>query len=316
MTPSARDISYATAAHTRGGRAVIRAMENATGRLGLIRRARGYERELAAGRDFWEVMVARMGVTLEVIAGNLDDIPAAGPLVVVANRPYGVLDGLVLGHILARVRGEGFRILANAVFRGAPELDRMLLPIDFAEGEAAVSANVETRKAALRHLALGGAVGVFPGGTVSTAPRPFGRPMDPGWRTFTAKMISRSGAAVVPIYFDGSRLFQVASHVHATLRLALLLREFRARSAGAGEGRRRAACRSGAAGRVPARREGDDGLPAARDLRVVAAAHRRPGLRLRVRGAAPGRAALTLGPARPNDPAPQPGIRGAKVESG
>jgi putative hemolysin len=152
--------------------------------------------------------------------------------VVVANNPYGVLDGLVMGHILSGVRGDLFRILANTVFRRAPELERVVLPIDFAESEAAVRENVATRKAALRHLAEGGAIGVFPGGTVSTALRPFGRPMDPGWRTFTAKMITRSGATVVPIYFDGanSRLFQIASHVSSTLRLALLLREFRARS--------------------------------------------------------------------------------------
>ena len=55
--------------------------------------------------------------------------------------------------------------------------------------------------------------------------------MDPGWRNFTAKMIARSGATVVPVFFDGhnSRLFQLASHLHSTLRLALLIKEFRAR---------------------------------------------------------------------------------------
>jgi len=72
---------------------------------------------------------------------------------------------------------------------------------------------------------------VFPGGTVATAARPFGRPMDPGWRGFTARMIGKSGATVVPIYFEGhnSRLFQLASHLHYTLRMALLINEFRAR---------------------------------------------------------------------------------------
>jgi putative hemolysin len=66
---------------------------------------------------------------------------------------------------------------------------------------------------------------------VSTALRPFGLPLDPGWRNFTAKMIGRSGATVVPIFFDGhnSRLFQLASHLHQTLRLALLIKEFRSR---------------------------------------------------------------------------------------
>ena len=231
-TPSTRSISYATSAETRGGRAVIRTVENATGRLGLIRRARGYEDELTSGRDFWEVMVARMGVQLEMVSGSLSEIPRQEPLVVVANHPYGVLDGLVMGHILSEVRGRNFRILANSVFRRAAELEEVVLPIHFAQTEEALLANIETRKVALRHLSLGGAIGVFPGGTVSTSSKPFGRPMDPGWRSFTAKMISRSGAAVVPIYFDGanSRIFQIASHVHCTLRLALLLREFRAKS--------------------------------------------------------------------------------------
>jgi putative hemolysin len=55
--------------------------------------------------------------------------------------------------------------------------------------------------------------------------------MDPGWRGFTARMIAKSNATVVPIYFDGhtSRLFQMASHLHSTLRMGLLIKEFRKR---------------------------------------------------------------------------------------
>jgi hypothetical protein len=65
----ARDISYAYSAQTRPGRAVIRSLENATGRLRLIKRADGYDEEVGAGRDFWQVMVERYGLTLEVLAG-------------------------------------------------------------------------------------------------------------------------------------------------------------------------------------------------------------------------------------------------------
>jgi putative hemolysin len=226
----AREISYASSAVTKGGRAVIRVVENATGRLRLIRRADGYEREVAQGRDFWQVMVDRYGLRLEVTGGSLDDIPREGPLVLIANHPYGILDGLMMGHILSRVRGD-FRILAHRVFRKAEELDRIILPISFDETKEAVQLNLETRRVALDYLARGGAVGVFPGGTVSTAARPFGPPMDPGWRSFTAKMIAKSSATVVPMFFEGhnSRLFQLASHLHPTLRLALLIKEFRAR---------------------------------------------------------------------------------------
>ena len=226
----ARDISYASTARSRSGRAVIRVLENATGRLGLIRRADGYERQVAAGEDFWEVMVRRYGLSLDVIGGSLANIPAEGPLILIANHPYGILDGLMMGHILSRTRGD-FRILANRVFRRAEELNRVILPVDFDDTKDAMRQNIETRKECLSYLAGGGAIGIFPGGTVATAARPFGRPMDPGWRGFTARMITKSGAAVVPIYFEGhnSRLFQIASHLHYTLRMALLIKEFRAR---------------------------------------------------------------------------------------
>jgi putative hemolysin len=227
---AAREISYASSAASRGGRAMIRVMENATGRLGLIRKAEGYGDEVRQGRDFWQVMVERYGLSLDVVGGSLDNIPKDGPLILIANHPYGILDGLMLGHILSKVRGE-FRILAHRVFRKAEDINRIILPISFDDTKEARALNIQTRKDALRFLADGGAIGIFPGGTVSTAAKPFGRPMDPGWRNFTARMIAKSEATVVPLYFDGhnSRLFQMMSHVHTTLRMGLLIKEFRAR---------------------------------------------------------------------------------------
>lgn len=226
-----REISYASSAATRGGRVVIRALENATGRIRMIRRAQGYEREVGDGRDFWQVMVERYGLSLELAGGSLDGIPKSGPMIAIANHPYGILDGLMLGYILSMTRGD-FRIVAHQVFRKAEDLDRAILPISFDETPEAVRRNVATRKAAIDYLANGGAIGIFPGGTVSTAPKPFTRPLDPVWRGFTAKMIAKSDAAVVPLFFCGrnSRLFQVASHLHYTLRVALLLNEFRMRA--------------------------------------------------------------------------------------
>ena len=227
QTSIARDISYAHSASTRSGRALIRLMENATGRISLIRRAAGYEHDLAQGRDFWQVMVERYGLSLDVVRGSLDLIPREGPLILIANHPYGILDGLMLGHILAQTRGD-FRILAHHVFCKSPDLARVILPIAFDETKQSLQLNLETRKTALSYLGQGGAIGIFPGGTVSTAQKPFSQPMDPGWRGFTARMVAKSGATVVPLYFDGhtSRMFQIASHLHYTLRMGLLIKEF------------------------------------------------------------------------------------------
>lgn len=224
------DISYAGSAQSRPGKMLIRLLENASGRRSLIRRAAGYEADVASGRSFWQVMPERYGLSLNVIGGALENIPATGPLVLISNHPYGILDGLMLGHMLDARRGD-FRILANSVFRRAEDLNRVLLPISFDETKEAVKTNLETRQFALNYLGQGGAIGVFPGGTVSTSAKPFSRPLDPSWRNFTAKMIAKSNATVVPVYFEGhnSRLFQLASRINYHLRLAMLLKEFKAR---------------------------------------------------------------------------------------
>jgi len=225
-----REISYAITARTRRGRLLIRTVENATGRLKLIRRARGYDREIAAGRNFWDVVPERYKLSLEVTSGALDNIPQSGPVLVLANHPYGILDGLMLGQIMSRTRGD-FRILAHKVFSKAEDINDVILPISFDETREAMMLNLNTRKLALQYLKDGGAVGVFPGGSVSSPRRMFGFPMDPAWRTFTAKMIAKSGATVVPVFFEGhnSRRFQFFGRVNKTLRTALLINEFKRR---------------------------------------------------------------------------------------
>ncbi|MEO1291764.1 MAG: lysophospholipid acyltransferase family protein [Pseudomonadota bacterium] len=222
-------ITYSTSAKTRAGRAVIRSIENLTGRPRLIRMALDYQREMEAGKSFWEVMYERYGMSLDLSfsGGGLDNIPPEGPLVCVANHPFGIADGLTFGRIMAETRGD-FKILANSVFVKAPEVEPHILPIDFAETREAVRQNLATRKFALEYLRGGGCIGVFPGGAVSTSSKFYKRAFDPEWKTFTAKLIQQSGAKVVPIFFEGqnSRLFQVASHLSDTLRLALLINEF------------------------------------------------------------------------------------------
>lgn len=231
---AAREISYSFLARSLAARAMIRSIENITGRPRLLRMADGYEREVEAGRDFWQVMQERYRLRLEFVGEGLANVPTEGPLILVANHPYGILDGLVMGRILSERRGGDFRIIANHVFRKAEDLRRVILPIDFSETKTAIETNLRTRREAMSYLAAGGAIGIFPGGTVSTSAKPFSRPMDPPWKTFTARMISKSGATVVPMYFDGqnSRLFQIASHLNYTLRTALLINEFDSRVGG------------------------------------------------------------------------------------
>lgn len=224
------EISYAPSARSRPAQTFIRTVENVTGRRHLLLRARASLDAPAGNTDFWRAMMQAYGLQLELSRGTLDYIPEEGPLVVVANHPFGILDGLVLGYLLDGLRRD-FRILAHSAFQAAPEVARHILPIDFSGTREAERHNLRTRADTIAYLRAGGAVGIFPGGTVSTAPHPFRRAADPQWRLFSARMIQRSGATVVPIWFDGanSRLFQLASRLNYTLRMALLIREFKAR---------------------------------------------------------------------------------------
>ena len=223
----ARDISYATSANGFVGQLFIRSIENITGRIGLIKRAKDYDVEVANGRNFWEVIVERYNIKINLIKGCLEDIPKKGPVVIVSNHPFGILDGLLLGYILSKTRND-FKIIANRVFRKAKDLDEVVLPISFEENREGNLQNINTRNEAIRFLKGGGIVGIFPGGTVATSAKLFSRPLDPFWKRFTSKLILKSGATVVPIFFGGSnsRLFQIASHMSYNLRMALLIREF------------------------------------------------------------------------------------------
>ena len=224
------DLSYAHSAQSRLGRTIIRCLENATGRSALLSRSPNLRTNMHSIQNLWHSIMEGYGVTIDIMQGELGDIPVDQPFIVVANHPYGILDGLVMGSVLAQ-SGANFKIIANDIFNKAREISDKILPISFKNTREAISLNLRTRKNAITHLSHGGAIGIFPGGTVSTSSKLFSQPADPAWRSFTAKMIFKSNALVVPIFFDGntSRIFQLASHLHPNIRAGLLLREFKLR---------------------------------------------------------------------------------------
>ena len=99
-----------------------------------------------------------------------ESIPKTGPLVVVANHPYGVLDGIAICWLVAQVRKD-FKILINNVLCRAPEMAAHTLPVDFDATPEALQTNLTSRKQARQTLDAGGVVIVFPAGAISTTPR-------------------------------------------------------------------------------------------------------------------------------------------------
>jgi putative hemolysin len=221
--------SYAEPNDPRMKRFIIRLIERMTGQPYLKSLYDDRFARRIPGESFWDLAIRLLDLHIAVNEDALAKVPRTGPLVVVANHPFGVLDGVIICHLIARIRHD-FRILTNAVLNRADEVKEFLLPVDFTETPQALETNLKSRAAAKHLLMNGGCLIVFPAGAVATTPKLWDRTaVDAEWKNLTARLISQGKAPVVPVFFAGqnSMLFQLASHLSMTLRLSLLFREVR-----------------------------------------------------------------------------------------
>ena len=222
-----RKLSYATTFPDPLKAGTIRTVEWMTGKLTLLRLIRSFERQgVLPGQAFWSSALAHMGVDVTTPDEQVRRIPPRGPLIVVANHPHGLVDGMILAELVGRVRTD-YKILVRSLLTGVDEIAQFMIPVPFPHEPDALERNLDMRRRAMRHLEVGGTVILFPSGSVASAESPFGRAVEAEWSPFTAKLIHRSGAQVLPVRFPGqnSRWYQLASLVSPTLRQGLLLHE-------------------------------------------------------------------------------------------
>jgi len=224
-----RRLSYATTFPHPVQQRVIQAVELLTAKFHLLGLIRKFEAMgVPQGQPFWAQALQVMGITLETPSEEIARIPATGPLIITANHPHGLVDGMVLAELIGRVRTD-YKILTRSLLTGVGEIDPFMLPVPFDHDPEALQKNLEMRRAAMAHLAAGGCIALFPSGVVASSDRYFGPAVEREWPAFTATMIARSSAAVVPLRFPGqnSRAYQIASLLSPTLRQGLLLYEVR-----------------------------------------------------------------------------------------
>ncbi|MCC5805752.1 MAG: lysophospholipid acyltransferase family protein [Opitutales bacterium] len=177
------------------------------------------ERFYRAGLDI-------LRVRYRVSEADLARIPKTGPVVIVANHPFGALDGVILGDLLQRARPDS-KLLGNYLLARIRGIEPLIIEVDPFGGADAKKNNLGGMRACLAWLRGGHALGVFPSGTVSHFHARNRRVTDPPWSPTVAGLVRRSGATVVPVYFEGrnSVLFQVLGLLHPRIRTLLLPRE-------------------------------------------------------------------------------------------
>ena len=183
--------SYASEGNSWLRNFAIQSVERLSGQPYLKRLYLAYQAENRPHTDFWQQVITRLDLTVDLTGADMGDIPKTGPLVVVANHPYGVLDGIVICWLVSQIRPD-FKILINNVLCRAPEMAAHVLPVDFDETPEALQTNLTSRKQAKAHLEGGGALIVFPSGAISTTPRFFARQAEEiAWAPLVGQLIRK-----------------------------------------------------------------------------------------------------------------------------
>ena len=154
---------------------------------------------------------------------ELDRIPKSGPFIIVANHPFGALDGLAMLLAIAKVRPD-FKVMANFLLQNVEPIKDYFISVNPFESRKEAYSNVSGLKAVRQHVENGGALGIFPAGEVSTYQGEVNAVADKKWVNSAIKIVRNAGVPVIPLFFDGSnsKMFHLLGMIHPNLRTLAL----------------------------------------------------------------------------------------------
>jgi putative hemolysin len=196
--------------------------------LGLSQCQEIYDRvgELTDPQRFMHEILAVMNIRPNVVAQGANRIPPKGPAVVVANHPFGGIEGIILADLLLSVRSD-VKIMANFLLNRIPQLKEVTVPVDPFQRSDSTRINLAPMRAAMRWVKDGGLLLIFPAGEVSRFNLSRFEISDKTWNAAVGRIVRSARACVVPIFFMGHNgaLFHAAGFIHPRLQTALLARE-------------------------------------------------------------------------------------------
>lgn len=175
------------------------------------------------GKEFLVKVIEELNLTLEI--EGLENLPEHKKCFFVANHPFGIIDGLVLTHIVSSKYGE-LKAIANDAFLYVPQLRPFVAAVNVFDGSSKEYLHQleETYRQDIP-------ITHFPAGIVSRKLK--GKIQDLPWqKSFISKSVS-SQRDIVPLHFHGrnSRLFyfihsaRTVLGINLNFELALLPRE-------------------------------------------------------------------------------------------
>jgi putative hemolysin len=176
--------------------------------------------------DFASKALSKLNVAYHLHGEALETLPASGPAIVVANHPFGGIEGVIMAHLLKGYRDD-VKILANGFLKRIPELRDLFIGVDPYAKADSVTRNRHPMREAVRWLLQGGMLVVFPAGDVSRFHPGKLRISDDKWDASLPRLARMTSAPVIPIYFHGRNtlLFHGLGLIHPRVRTLLLARE-------------------------------------------------------------------------------------------
>ncbi|MDC3208230.1 lysophospholipid acyltransferase family protein [Pelagibacteraceae bacterium] len=195
------DFSYASKSeHNFAQRLIIKTIETLTGKKKLEKLYKNYSIDLKNPKSFWSDILEEMKIKIVNKSKNKLIIPDEGSLLIIANHPFGIIDGLILCSLVSKIRSD-FKIMTHETLQFLPQLSQFILPIDF--NSQSKKSNIQITKKAREHLNNKGVLIIFPSGGVATAKNLKSEALDDDWKLFPAKLIHQTKTNILPVYFDG-----------------------------------------------------------------------------------------------------------------